>query len=151
MTVLTIGTFDRVHIGHLELFAACRRRAGSGGQVVVSVNTDDFVERFKGRRPMWDQEYRMTMLRALRDVDLVIGNTGDEYAGRVIAQVRPRFLLVGDDWAPPKDYLGQLHVTQAFLDDRGITVEFVPRTTGESTTSIRARLSSNGVSGGLGA
>lgn len=137
--VLTIGTFDHVHIGHLELFRACRKLAGGYGQVVVAVNSDEFVERFKGHRPDQPQDYRMTMLRALRDVDEVIRNTGDEYAGVVIGRYPHCVLAVGDDWAG-KDYLGQLHVSQAFLDERGVRIEYVPRTTGESTTAIRRRL-----------
>lgn len=143
MTVLTIGTFDHCHIGHLELFRACRRLAGLDGRVIVAVNTDDFVERFKGRRPDWDQHTRMTMLCAIRDIDLVVSNTGDEYAGQVIGRIRPHILAVGDDWQG-KDYLAQLHVTQAFLDERGVRIVYVPRTTGESTTAIRARLAARG-------
>jgi cytidyltransferase-like protein len=148
--VLTIGTFDMLHVGHLELFRACRRLAGLTGQVVVAVNADDFVERFKGRRPVQTQHDRMTMLSAIRGIDLVVRNMGDEYAGQVIAHVSPRILAVGDDWQG-KDYLGQLHVAQEFLDSRGIRIVYVPRTTGESTTRIRATLAAEHVSGGLGA
>jgi glycerol-3-phosphate cytidylyltransferase len=139
--VLTIGTFDCLHVGHLELFAECRRLAGSSGQVIVAVNSDEFVERFKGRRPIHSQHSRMTMLRALRDVDQVVRNTGDEHAGPLIGRFPGCILAVGDDWAPPKDYIvGQLRITQEFLDRRGISVVYVPRTTGESTTAIRARM-----------
>lgn len=138
--VLTIGTFDMLHVGHLELFRACRRLAGLDGLFVVAVNSDEFVERFKGRRPIESQHDRMTKLCAIRGVDHVVRNMGDEYAGQVIGRMNPRIVAVGDDWAPPKDYLGQLHITQAFLDERGIRIEYVPRTTGESTTAIRARL-----------
>lgn len=138
--VLTIGTFDHVHIGHVELFTACRRMAGPDGRVVVAVNADSFVERFKGHRPDQSQAYRMTMVRAMRDVDEVVRNTGDEYAGVVIGRNRPDILAVGDDWAPPRDYLAQLRVDRAWLDARGVRVEYVPRTTGESTTAIRERL-----------
>lgn len=139
-TVLSLGTFDHVHIGHVELFTACRRMAGPDGRVVVAVNADAFVERFKGHRPDQSQAYRMTMVRAMRDVDEVVRNTGDEYAGVVIGRYPGCILAVGDDWAPPKDYLAQLHVDRSFLDERGVRIEFVPRTTGESTTAIRARM-----------
>jgi glycerol-3-phosphate cytidylyltransferase len=148
--VLTIGTFDMLHVGHLELFRACRRMAGLEGHVVVAVNSDEFVERFKGRRPIQSQHDRMTMLCAIRGVDLVVRNTGDEYAGQVISRYPRCILAVGDDWQG-KDYLAQLHITQDFLDQRGIRIEYVPRTTGESTTAIRARLAAGAVSGGLGA
>lgn len=139
MIVLTIGTFDMLHVGHLELIAACRRLGGLSGTVVVAVNTDEFVERFKGRRPITPMANRMEMLRALRDVDMVVKNTGDEYAGTVIDRIRPAILAVGDDWAD-KDYMAQLHLTHDFFTDRDIRIEYVTRTTGESTTAIRARL-----------
>ncbi len=139
MNVLTIGTFDLLHVGHIELLRACRRLAGLDGHVVVAVNSDAFVERFKGRAPVQSQHDRMEMLRNIRGVDLVVRNTGDEYAGTVIGRYPRSILAVGDDWQG-KDYLGQLHVTQAFLDERGVRIEYVPRTTGESTTSIRARM-----------
>jgi glycerol-3-phosphate cytidylyltransferase len=138
-TVLTIGTFDMLHVGHLELFRACRRMAGTEGYVVVAVNSDEFVERFKGRKPIQSQKDRMTMLSAIRGIDLVTRNTGDEFAGQVIAKYPRCIVAVGDDWQG-KDYLGQLHITQDFLDQRGIRIEYVPRTTGESTTRIRASI-----------
>lgn len=137
--VLAIGTFDSLHKGHLELLRACRALAGDG-QVVVAVNDDDFVARFKGRRPLFALADRMEMVGAVRWVDSVCRNVGAEMADRVIAQVRPDVLAVGDDWAPPKDYLAQLNVSRRWLDDHGVRVVFVPRTTGESTTAIRARM-----------
>lgn len=143
-TVLTIGTFDMLHVGHVELLEACRKLAGPGGLVVVAVNSDDFVQRFKGRMPIQPQRARIAMLQALRDVDMVIRNTGDEYAGTIIGRYPRCILAVGDDWQS-KDYLGQLHIDQDFLDQRGIRIEYVPRTTGESTTAIRARMAAREV------
>lgn len=137
--VLTIGTFDLLHRGHLELLRACRSMAGETGQVVVAVNDDDFVGRFKGHRPVQRMADRMEMVGAIRWVDAVYRNTGAEFADRVIAQVRPDILAVGDDWAT-KDYHAQLNVSQRWLDDHGVRIVYVPRTTGESTTAIRGRL-----------
>ncbi len=140
--VLTIGTFDLLHVGHLELLEACRVLAGLDGTVVAAVNDGEFVQRFKGKRPVWTTGDRMAMLRANRYVDLVVRNTGHELAGPIIGRIRPDIIAVGDDWAPPRDYLGQLHITQAFLDARGIRIVYVPRTTGQSSTAIRARMAS---------
>lgn len=139
-TVMTIGTFDCIHVGHLELLAECRRLAGASGRVVVSVNDDAFVERFKGRRTVNPQDHRMAMLRALRDVDHVVANTGGEHASFTIDRVGPDVLAVGDDWQG-KDYVeGQLRISQSWLDSRGIRLVYVSRTTGESTTAIRERM-----------
>ena len=137
--VLTIGTFDLLHKGHLELLRACCTMAGTDGQVVVAVNDDDFVARFKGHRPVQCMADRMEMVAAIRWADAVYRNSGAEFADRVISQVRPDILAVGDDWAS-KDYHAQLNVSRQWLDAHGVRIEYVPRTTGESTTAIRARL-----------
>lgn len=138
-TVLTIGTFDLLHPGHLDLIRACRHLAGVDGHVVVAVNPDDFVERFKKRRPVQDLEARMEMLRAVRGVDAVLVNLGEERADLVIDTVRPGLLVIGDDWKD-RDYLRQLRIDQAYLDSRGITIEYIPRVRDWSTTGIRTSI-----------
>lgn len=138
-TVLTIGTFDLLHPGHLDLLRACRDLAGPLGHVVVAVNPSDFVERFKKRRPVQELPERMEMLRACRMVDAVIVNFGEERAGPVIDAVAPDLLVIGDDWRD-RDYLGQLHIDQAFLDHRGLSIEYVPRVRDWSTTGIRTAI-----------
>lgn len=137
-TVLTIGTFDLFHVGHLELLSICRGIATSRGRVVVGVNTDAFVERFKGRRPVIPVGQRMEMLAACRHVDEVVVNTGED-ARPLIEAVAPRFIAIGDDWAPPRDYLGQLGVSQDWLDERGIEIVYLVRGRYVSTTQIRDR------------
>lgn len=138
-TVLTIGTFDLLHPGHLDLLRACRDLAGAHGHVVVAVNPDDFVERFKRRRPVQALAARMEMLRACRSVDAVLVNLGEERADLVIDTVRPDLLVIGDDWKD-RDYLGQLRIDQAFLDSRGILIEYIPRARDWSTTGIRTAI-----------
>lgn len=136
--VLTLGTFDMLHPGHVDLLARCRELAGPFGIVVAAANPDAFVERFKGRRPVQSLEDRLEMLEACRYVDRAVANVGEEQALRVIDTIRPSLLVIGDDWAPPRDYLGQLHVTQEQLDERGIRIEYVPRVRAYSTTAYRA-------------
>lgn len=135
-TVLTLGTFDMLHVGHLELFAWCRKYA-DGGKVVVAVNRDRFVEKFKGVRPTIPYQQRREMVAACRDVDLAVCNSGDESAWPTIMVIEPNLILVGDDWKD-RDYLGQLNVRQEWLDERQIRVEYVPRTTGQSSSALRA-------------
>lgn len=136
--VLTLGTFDLLHVGHLELLEASRALAGDG-RVVVGLNTDEFVERYKGRRTAQPYEFRAELLRACRFVDLVVANIGGEDSRPVIDMVRPDLLTIGDDWYK-RDYLGQLQVTQEWLDDRKLRIAYIPRTRGVSTSGIRASL-----------
>lgn len=137
--VLTLGTFDMLHPGHLDLLRACRGMAGPGGTVVASVNPDDFVERFKGRRPIQSIEARIEVLRACRYVDAVVVNVGQENAALTIDVVRPDLLAIGDDWAD-RDYLGQLGVDEGWMARRNLRVEYVPRVRAWSTTAYRAEV-----------
>lgn len=139
MIAYTGGTFDLLHVGHLELLAACRDLAGPRGRVVVGLNRDEFVERYKGRRPAQPYAVREELLRACSLVDLVVCNTGDEDSRIAIDVVQPDVLVIGDDWRD-RDYHGQLGLDQEWLDERGLWIEYVARTRGQSTTAIRAQL-----------
>lgn len=141
-TVLTLGTFDMLHVGHLELFRACREMAGPDGAVVVAVNRDEFVRQFKGQLPVIPYQQRREMVAACRDVDLAVCNAGDDHAAWAIVTIDPDIIVVGDDWRD-RDYLGQLGVTQGWLDRRGIRVVYVSRTTGVSTTDLRWKILSS--------
>lgn len=139
--VYTGGTFDLFHIGHVQLLAACRKIAGPEGTVIVAVNEDEFVEKFKGVKPTLSLVDRMKVLESCRYVDEVIGNFGWSDSKAVIEHVGPvDFVVIGDDWAPPKDYYGQMGFTKEWLNDNEITLVFVDRNSGMSSTLIRNRL-----------
>lgn len=135
--VLTIGSFDLLHVGHLELLRACRQYAGEDGRVVVGLNRDTFIERYKGRDPVQGYANRREMLMACRLVDLVVCNIGDFSSRECIDVVNPDLLVIGSDWAE-KDYLGQLGIDQAWLDERRLVIRYVPRTRGVSSSALRA-------------
>jgi cytidyltransferase-like protein len=141
MNVLTIGTFDLLHPGHLELLAGCRLVAGPDGRVTVGVNRDEFVERYKGHAPAQPLGARVELLRAIRDVDAVLVNVGDEDSGVLIDAVRPDALAIGDDWLDPghdqRRYLAQLGITLDWLRERSLMVHYIPRTRGTSSTALR--------------
>lgn len=139
MIVYTGGTFDLFHAGHVNLLRRCRRLAGEDGEVVVALNTDDFVESFKGKRPVIPFEDRAQMLRACRFVDRVVRNDGGPDSKPTIELVSPDLIVVGSDWLE-KDYLGQMGFTEAWLRERGIGLCYLPYTEGVSSTSLRASL-----------
>lgn len=139
MIVYTGGTFDLFHVGHLELLAECRKLAGTG-RVIVALNTDEFVEEFKGRRPTIPYEQRKAVLLACRDVDAVVRNVGGPDSRPSIEVCDPDIIAIGDDWLG-RDYLGQLGLTEDWLAEHGIApIVYVPRTTGQASSSIRSRL-----------
>jgi cytidyltransferase-like protein len=134
--VLTMGTFDLPHHGHVRLMQRCRDVAGRDGRVLVAVNTDEFVEKFKGVKPRLDVFARREILSAWRLIDAVLINPGGEHQKALISYVMPDEIVVGSDWAG-RDYHAQLGVTKEWLDARDIRIKYVAYTDGVSSTMLR--------------
>ena len=133
MKVLTIGTFDLLHIGHLELFSYGKQL----GELVVGLNTDKFVEQFKGK-PI--QNYATRLANVKRYAGHIANVVENDSAGKeLIDKVKPVMLLVGMDWHE-KDYLKQIGVDEEYLNDNNIILAYAPRTTGVSTTALKEKL-----------
>jgi glycerol-3-phosphate cytidylyltransferase len=137
--VYTGGTFDLFHSGHVRFLKQCKRIAGDGGKVVVSLNTDQFIKDYKGKAPIMSFHERAEVLRACRYVDEVIQNYGNADSKIAILKVNPNFVVIGDDWAK-KDYYDQMQFTQAWLDKQEIGLIYVPYTAGVSTTALKRRI-----------
>ena len=137
--VYTGGTFDLFHAGHVRFLKQCKRIAGDDGKVVVSLNRDEFIEAYKGKRPVMSFNERAEVLRACRYVDGVIPNYGNADSKIAIAKALPNFVVIGDDWAK-KDYYAQMQFTQEWLDLRNIGLIYVPYTEGISTTELKKRI-----------
>ena len=134
----TGGTFDLFHFGHINFLKQCKNIAD---EVVVSLNTDDFVERFKGSKPILNYKEREKSVRYCKYVDSVIKNVSDEDSRACILTVKPSIIAIGDDWAH-KDYYKQMCFDQTWLDDNQITLVYIPYTKGISTTEIKQRIKS---------
>jgi glycerol-3-phosphate cytidylyltransferase len=139
LVVYTGGTFDLLHWGHIEFLERCKTIAGVGGKVVVSLNTDEFIEAYKGKSPVMSYEERKAVLQGCRAVDSVIANVGGADSRSSIEFVSPDLIVVGSDWAR-RDYYAQMAFTQDWLDSRGIGLCYIPYTEGISTTEIKKRL-----------
>ena len=137
MRVLTIGSFDTIHAGHIGLFNQCRRLAGPLGQVIVGINSDDFVKKYKGAPPLVPCTSRAAVIAALKTVDQVVINKTHLGQANLIKQARPDILVVGQDWAL-KNYLAQLGIGQPWLDKNNIQLCYVPRTGDWSSTAIKS-------------
>lgn len=138
-TILTLGSFDLMHVGHLELFETCRRIVGPKGRVVVSVNTSEFIEAFKGRAPVQSTKERVAVVGAVRYVDEVV-KLDSQDAKPVIEQVNPDFIIIGSDWCPPKDYHAQLSVTPEWMEEHGIYLLYQYRSGRHSSTLLKERV-----------
>jgi cytidyltransferase-like protein len=129
------------HIGHVQLLEACRKIAGTDGKVIVALNTDEFIYRFKKTKPVMSFEHRAAVRLASKYVDEVVANIGEEKSTLTIDLCgKVDFVVIGSDWAPPKDYYAQMGFTAEWLNERGITLLYVDRNTGMSTTEIKSRL-----------
>lgn len=129
--VLTIGTFDCVHAGHINLLQKCKEY----GEVIVGLNSDEFIERYKGKPPLFTYQERIELLENL-------GYTvekNDDNGSTLIYQVNPDVLAIGSDWAR-KDYLSQVGMTYDELDAMNIHLLYIPYTRHISTTEIKRRV-----------
>ena len=129
------------HMGHVQLLSGCKKISGPDGWVIVALNEDDFVEEFKGVKPTMSLEERMAVVSACQYVDEVVVNTGRQNSTETILRHGPvDFVAIGDDWAPPKDYYAQMGFSKEWLNSHRITLVYIDRNTGMSSTVIRERL-----------
>ncbi len=125
--VFTNGCFDLLHLGHVDYLEKARNL---GDVLVVGLNTDDSVSRFKGpQRPIQDQQSRARIMAALQAVDLVVFFNEDTPL-RLISELLPQILVKGSD------YLAENIVGADVVKNAGgvvKTIDFVP---GYSTSRI---------------
>lgn len=125
--VLTYGTFDLLHHGHIRLL---QRAKALGDFLVVAVSTDEF-NAGKGKSSFHDYETRKEIVESIRYVDFVIPEESWEQKLDDVKKYHIDIVVMGDDWADSDrfDYLKE-HCELVFL----------PRTEGISTTDIKENL-----------
>lgn len=139
MRVYNGGTYDLLHAGHLFAFKQMRQLACLYGQVVIGMNTDAFVARFKAHETVQPLAERMAIVGALRYVDLTLVNMGDEDSKPILEVVRPDVIAVGPDWYSADDsrYCQQMGFTPEWLEERGIALHYMRLLPDHSSTRIR--------------
>ena len=128
--VITYGTFDLLHAGHINLL---RRAKELGDYLIVVVSTDEFNWNEKRKKCYFRSEERKKLVEAVRYVDLVIP---EENWDRKISDVKEYHVdtfVMGDDWKGKFDFLKDY-----------CEVVYLPRTEGISTTKIKQDLGLNG-------
>jgi glycerol-3-phosphate cytidylyltransferase len=123
--VLTYGTYDLLHIGHINLLA---RAKTLGDFLIVGLSTDDFNAR-KHKTAFYPFEQRKKILESIRYVDLVIPEMNWEQKVQDVKKHNVDFFVMGDDWEGEFDFL-----------EEWCKVIYLPRTEGISTTSIKTNL-----------
>ena len=108
-------------------------------EVVVSLNTDEFIQEYKGFTPFHSYQQRKEILLSCRYVDKVQMNIGGQDSTKAIEAVAPHIIAIGTDWAA-KDYYAQMGFTQEWLDIRNITLVYLPYTANVSSTIIKEKI-----------
>ncbi len=125
--ILTYGTFDLLHYGHIEIL---RRAKALGDYLIVAVSTDEFND-IKGKKAYHNYETRKKMLEAIRYVDLVIPENTWEQKIDDVKDYKVDVVVMGSDWADSDKF--------DYLKDY-CEVVYLPRTEGISTTKIKKDL-----------
>ncbi len=129
-TVITFGTFDVFHVGHIRVL---QRAAAHGDRLVVGVSADALNLAKKGRAPVYSQEERMEIVASLRVVDEVFVEESLEQKRDYIIEHGADVLVMGDDWAGKFDWVSDV-----------CEVVYLPRTPSVSTTGIIEHIASLG-------
>ncbi len=142
MSVYVPGTFDLFHPGHVNLL---RQAKNTYGHVVVGLNRDAFIARFKGHPPVMTLPERYQVVEACRFVDRVIVNDGDENSTAAILESGADTILYANDGTYTEEtYLEQLGISRGFLLGASIGVVFLPYTRGVSTSELVERCRASG-------
>lgn len=140
MIIITLGTFDLFHRGHVRLFKKCVELAGPDGAVTIGLNTDEFVLKYKGKAPVMNYQERADIIQeVMPDVSIMPNGQEENGAKDLIIRSRADLIVVGSDWAR-KDYVGQLGLDWDWLDEYDIGICYVNYTFGISTTELKRRI-----------
>ena len=128
--VITYGTFDLLHAGHINLL---RRAKELGDYLIVVVSTDEFNWNEKKKKCYFSYEERKKLVEAVSYVDLVIPEENWDQKISDVKEYHVDTFVMGDDWKGKFDFLKDY-----------CEVVYLPRTEGISTTKIKQDLGLNG-------
>lgn len=124
--VITFGTFDLFHVGHLRLLNRARTL---GTELMVGISTDQFTLEKKGFLPLFPLCDRMEIIRALSCVDFVFAEESMEKKACYIKDYAADILVMGHDWKGHFDYLSS-----------SCKVVYLERTPDISSTLVKERV-----------
>jgi choline-phosphate cytidylyltransferase/glycerol-3-phosphate cytidylyltransferase len=122
MRVITFGTFDVFHVGHVNILERARLH---GSHLIVGVSSDELNIAKKGRAPIYCEEDRKHIIRSLRCADEVFLEESLELKAEYIKYYNADILIMGDDWQGKFDHFKDI-----------CEVIYLPRTPSVSTTEI---------------
>ena len=122
MRVITFGTYDIFHVGHVNILERAKLH---GNHLIVGVSSDQLNVSKKGRPPVYSEQDRQHIIRSMRCVDEVFSEESLELKADYIKYYNADILVMGDDWQGKFDHLSDI-----------CQVIYLPRTPSISTTEI---------------
>lgn len=122
--VITFGTFDLLHIGHINIFSRAR---SLGDYLIVGISTDALNYSKKKQNPVYNQNDRLNIVKAIRYVDEVFFEESMELKRDYVQKYKADILVMGNDWEGKFDFCSDL-----------CKVVYLPRTENISTSDIKA-------------
>jgi glycerol-3-phosphate cytidylyltransferase len=121
-TIITFGTYDLLHVGHIRLLSRAR---ALGDRLVVGVSSDQLNFSKKNKYPEFSEQERMEIIGMIKGVDQVFIEESLDLKDSYIRQYGADILVMGDDWQGKFDHLSSI-----------CQVVYLPRTPSISTTAI---------------
>lgn len=122
MKIITFGTYDLLHIGHINMLNRCKEH---GDTLIVGVSSDELNRKKKNRSPIYKQNDRMKIVENIKSVDEVFLEESLELKREYIKKYNADMFIIGDDWKGKFDDLKDI-----------CCVKYLERTAEVSTTSI---------------
>ena len=126
MRVLTFGTFDLLHIGHINII---KRAKALGDYLIVGISSDELNYSKKQIYPVYNEDDRLNIIKALRYVDQVFIEESLELKREYILKYKADILVMGNDWEGKFDEFSDI-----------CKVIYLPRTEEISTSEIKVKI-----------
>jgi glycerol-3-phosphate cytidylyltransferase len=122
MIVITFGTYDLLHIGHINIF---KMAAQLGDKLIVGISTDDFTYKKKIKYPIYNQKHRKEIIESIKYIDETFYEESFEKKREYILKYKADILVMGSDWKDKFNHFNDI-----------CKVVYLERTPNISTTDI---------------
>ena len=128
VVIITFGTFDLLHIGHINMLKKCKTY---GDKLIVGVSSDKLNYKKKNRYPIFKEKDRIEIIKNIKGVDEVFLEESLEKKEEYIRKYNADIFIIGDDWKGKFDNMNSV-----------CKVIYLNRTENISTTDIISNIKS---------
>lgn len=105
MIVITFGTFDLLHVGHINIF---KKSKELGDKLIVGISTDNFTFRKKQKYPVYNEKHRKEILDSIKYIDETFFEESFEKKREYILKHKADILVMGSDWKNKFDHFNDI-------------------------------------------